>query len=143
MKNRVAGSTPILPRSCWRCSYHKNGGRMTRDAPQRTRSCRRDQPAATTTLSRGSRQICLPRDRAPSDGIWEDPQAVRRLVEGLLEQHPEPFLEAMTRGFTWCGTLPPSKKRAGVCLRRLRVTETEEHSHVTTRDDFFRPSFIL
>jgi hypothetical protein len=116
---------------------------MTMDAPQRTRSCRRDQPAATTTQSRGSRQICLPLDRATYDGIWEDPQAVRRLLEGLLEQHPELFPEAMTRGFTLCGTLPPSKKLAGVCLRRLRVNETEEHGHVTTRDYFLRPSFVL
>ena len=41
----------------------QNEGRMTMDAPQRTRSCRRDQPTATTSQSRGSRQICLPLDR--------------------------------------------------------------------------------
>ena len=80
---------------------------MTMDAPQRTRSCRRDQPAATASQSRGSRQICLPLDRATYDRIWEDPQAVRGFVEDLLGQHPELFPEAMTQGFTLCGKLPP------------------------------------
>ena len=113
------------------------------DAPQRTRSCRRDQPAATASQSRGSRQICLPLDRATSDRIWEDPQAVRGFVEDLLGQHPELFPEAMTQGFTLCGTLPPSQKLAGICLRRLRVTETEEDGQATSRDYFLRPSFVL
>ena len=68
------------------------------DAPQRTRSCRREQPTATTTQSRGSRQICLPLDRATYDRIWDDPQLVRLLVEDLLSQHPELFPKAMTIG---------------------------------------------
>src|SRR3954447_6189439 len=109
---------------------------MTMDPPQRTRSCRRDQPAATTSQSRGSRQICLPLDRATYDRIWDDPQAVRILVDDLLSRHPELFPKAMTQGFTLCGTLPPSKKLAGVCLRRVRVTETDENGHATTRDFF-------
>ena len=113
------------------------------DAPQRTRSCRRDQPAATASQSRGSRQICLPLDRATYDRIWEDPQAVRGFVEDLLGQHPELFPEAMTQGFTLCGTLPPSQKLAGIGLRRLRVTETEEDGQATSRDYFLRPSFVL
>src|SRR3954452_16425737 len=124
-------------------SYHKNGGRMTMDAPQRTRSCRRDQPAATTSQSRGSRQICLPLDRATYDRIWEDPQAVRILVDDLLSRHPELFPKAMAQGFTLCGTLPPSKKLAGVCLRRVHVAATDENGRSTTHDFFLRPSFVL
>jgi hypothetical protein len=116
---------------------------MTMDAPRRTRSCRRDQPPATTNQSRGSRQICLPLDRATYDRIWDDPRAVRTLVEDLLRRHPELFPEAMTRGFTLCGKLPPSKKLAGISLRRLRVTETDEDGRATTRDSFLRPSFVL
>jgi hypothetical protein len=116
---------------------------MTMDAPRRTRSCRRDQPPATTNQSRGSRQICLPLDRATYDRIWDDPRAVRTLVEDLLRRHPELFPEAMTRGFTLCGKLPPSKKLAGISLRRLRVTETDEDGRATTRDFFLRPSFVL
>jgi len=49
----------------------------------------------------------------------------------------------MTQGFTLCGKLPPSQKLAGVCLRRLRVTETDENGHATTQDFFLRPSFVL
>jgi hypothetical protein len=116
---------------------------MTMDAPQRTRSCRRDQPTATTSPSRGSRQICLPLDRATYDRIWNDPQAVRLLVEDLLSRHPELFPKAMTQGFTLCGKLPPSRKLAGVSLRRVRVTKTDENGHATTRDFFLRPSFVL
>src|SRR3954452_2242286 len=116
---------------------------MTMDAPQRTRSCRRDQPAATTSQSRGSRQICLPLDRATYDRIWDDPQAVRILVDDLLSRHPELFPKAMTQGFTLCGTLPPSKKLAGVRLRRVRVAATEEDGRSTTHDFFLRPSFVL
>ena len=48
------------------------------DAPQRTRSCRRDQPTATTSQSRGSRQICLPMDRETYDRL-PDRIAVREL----------------------------------------------------------------
>jgi hypothetical protein len=68
---------------------------------------------------------------------------VRRLVEDLLSRHPELFPTAMTRGFTLCGKLPASKKLAGICLRRVRVTATDEHGRITTRDFFLRPSFVL
>jgi len=68
---------------------------------------------------------------------------VRLLVEDILSQHPELFPKAMTQGFTLCGKLPPSQKLAGVCLRRLRVTETDENGHATTQDFFLRPSFVL
>ena len=49
----------------------------------------------------------------------------------------------MTQGFTLCGKLPPSPKLAGICLRRIRVTETDEVGHATTKDFFLRPSFVL
>jgi hypothetical protein len=113
------------------------------DTPQRTRSCRRQQPTATTSQSRGSRQICLPLDRATYDQIWDDPQAVRLLVEDLLSQHPELFPKAMTQGFSLCGKLPLSQKLPGICLRRVRVTETDENGLATSRDFFLRPSFVL
>jgi hypothetical protein len=113
------------------------------DAPKRTRSCRRDQPTGTTSQSRGSRQICLPLDRETYHRIWDDAQAVRLLVEDLVIRHPELFPKAMTQGFTLCGKLPPSKKLAGICLRRIRVTETDEVGHATTKDFFLRPSFVL
>jgi len=113
------------------------------DAPKRARSCRRDQPTTTPAQTRGSRQICLPMDRATSDRIWHDSQAVRRHVEDLLERHPELFPKAMRQGFFLCGTLPQSQKLAGVCLRRVRVTETDEDSRATTQDYFLRPSFVL
>ncbi len=116
---------------------------MKLDAPQRTRSCRRDQPTVTNTQSRGARQICLPLDRETYLRIWDDPQAVRLLVEDLLKQHPVLFPKAMTEGFTLCGKLPQSKKLAGVCLRRVRVTQTDEDGHSTTQDFFLRPSFVL
>ena len=29
----------------------------------------------------------------------------------------------MTQGFTLCGKLPRSRKLAGICLRRVRVTD--------------------
>jgi hypothetical protein len=64
-------------------------------------------------------------------------------VEDLLGHHPELFPKAMTQGFTLCGMLPPSRKLAGVRLRRLRVTEADENGHATTRDSFLRPSFVL
>ncbi|MBV8612104.1 MAG: hypothetical protein JO034_32270 [Singulisphaera sp.] len=82
-------------------------------------------------------------DRATSDRIWHDSQAVRRHVEDLLERHPELFPKAMRQGFFLCGTLPQSQKLAGVCLRRVRVTETDEDSRATTQDYFLRPSFVL
>ena len=113
------------------------------DAPQRTRSCRRDEPTATNAQSRGARQICLPLDRETALRIWDDPQAVRLLVEDLLKQHPVLFPKAMTAGFTLCGKLPQSKKLAGVCLRRVRVSQTDEDGHSTTQDFFLRPSFVL
>ena len=113
------------------------------DAPKRTRSCRRDQPTAPSHQSRGSRQICLPLDRETSHRIWDDAQAVRLLVENFVNQHPELVPKSMTQGFTLCGKLPPSKKLAGVCLRRVRVTETDENGHSTTKDFFLRPSFVL
>jgi hypothetical protein len=113
------------------------------DAPQRTRSCRRDQPTATTSQSRGSRQICLPLDRETYHRIWDDARAVRLLVEDLVIQHPELFPKSMTQGFTLCGKLPPSQKLAGVCLRRVRVTQTDEVGQATTQDFFLRPSFVL
>jgi hypothetical protein len=113
------------------------------DAPQRTRSCRRDQPTATTSQSRGSRQICLPLDRETYHRIWDDARAVRRLVEDLVIRHPELFPKSMTQGFTLCGKLPPSQKLAGVCLRRVRVTQTDEVGQATTQDFFLRPSFVL
>lgn len=121
----------------------KNEGRMKMDAPKRTRSCRRDQPTAPSHQSRGSRQICLPLDRETSHRIWDDAQAVRLLVENFVNQHPELVPKSMTQGFTLCGKLPPSKKLAGVCLRRVRVTETDENGHSTTKDFFLRPSFVL
>jgi hypothetical protein len=113
------------------------------DAPQRTRSCRRDQPTATTSQSRGSRQICLPLDRATYRRIWDNAPAVRRLVEDLVIRSPELFPEAMARGFALCGKLPPSKKLPGICLRRVRVTGTDEAGQPKTRDFFLRPSFVL
>ena len=113
------------------------------DTSQRTRSCRRNQPTTTTSQSRGAQQICLPLDRETYLQIWDDAQAVRTLVEDLVIQHPELFPKAMTRGFTLCGKLPPSKKLAGVCLRRVRVTETNENGRSTTKDFFLRPSFVL
>jgi hypothetical protein len=106
------------------------------DAPQRTRSCRRDQPTATTSQSRGSRQICLPLDRETYHRIWDDARAVRRLVEDLVIQHPELFPKSMTQGFTLCGKLPPSQKLAGVCLRRVRVIQTDEVGQAATQDFF-------
>jgi hypothetical protein len=116
---------------------------MTMDAPQRTRSCRRDQPTATTSQSRGARQICLPLDRPTYDRIWDDAPAVRRLLEDFVSRHPELVPHALTRGFTLCGKLPPSRKLAGVCLRRVRVTATDEDGHTTNQDFFLRPSFVL
>jgi hypothetical protein len=116
---------------------------MTMDAPQRTRSCRRDQPSATTSHSRGSRQICLPLDRQTYDRIWDDAPAVRRFVEGLMSRHPELFPKAMAQGFTLCGKLPPSRKLAGVCLRRVRVPATDAVARATTQDFFLRPSFVV
>ena len=120
----------------------KNEGRMKVDAPKRTRSCRRDQPTATSHQARGSRQICLPLDRETSPRIWDDAPAVRLLVENFVNQHPELVPKSMTQGFTLCGKLPPSKKLAGVGLRRVRVTETDEDGHSTTKDFFLRPSFV-
>jgi hypothetical protein len=113
------------------------------DALKRTRSCRRNPPTATPAQSRGSRQICLPMDRATYERIWDDSQAVRCHVEDLLGRHPELFPEAMHRGFFLCGKLPRSRKLAGVCLRRVRVTETDADGHTRTRDYFLRPSFVL
>jgi hypothetical protein len=113
------------------------------DAPKRTRSCRRDQPTATTSQSRGSRQICLPLDQETYHRIWDDAQAVRRRVEDLVNQYPELVPKSMTQGFTLCGKLPPSKKLAGICLRRVRVSQTDENGHATTKDFFLRPSFVL
>jgi hypothetical protein len=68
---------------------------------------------------------------------------VRDLVDDLLSRHPELFPEAMTRGFTLCGKLPPSQKLPGICLRRVRVTETDATGQTTTQDYFLRPSFVL
>jgi len=113
------------------------------DAPQRTRSCRRDQPATTTSQSRGSRQICLPLDPETYQRVWDDARAVRRLVDDLLSRHPELFPEAMSRGFTLCGKLPLSRKLPGIRLRRVRVTVTRENGHTTNQDFFLRPSFVL
>jgi hypothetical protein len=113
------------------------------EAPQRTRSCRRDPPTATTSQSRGSRQICLHLDPETNHRIWDDAQAVRGLVDDLLSRHPELFPRAMIRGFTLCGKLPPSQKLPGICLRRVRVTETDEKGQTTTQDYFLRPSFVL
>jgi hypothetical protein len=103
----------------------------------------RAKPTTTPAQTRGSRQICLPMDRATSDRIWHDSQAVRRHVEDLLERHPELFPKAMRQGFFLCGKVPQSPKLAGVCLRRVRVTETDEDSRATTQDYFLRPSFVL
>jgi hypothetical protein len=64
-------------------------------------------------------------------------------VEDLVIRHPELFPKAMTQGFTLCGKLPPSRKLAGVCLRRVRVTETDEVGQAMTQDFFLRPSFVL
>jgi hypothetical protein len=116
---------------------------MLMDAPKPTRSCRRDQPTTTTPQSRGARQICLPLDRATYDRIWDDAPAVRRLVARLLSRHPELFPEAMTHRFTLCGKLPASKKLAGIRLRRVRITATDERGRATSRDFFLRPSFVL
>jgi hypothetical protein len=49
----------------------------------------------------------------------------------------------MHQGFFLCGKLPRSQKLAGVCLRRVRVTETDEDGRTMTRDYFLRPSFVL
>jgi hypothetical protein len=116
---------------------------MMMAAPKRTRSCRRNQPTTTPAQARGSRQICLPIDRATSDRIWDNPQAVRRYVQDLLGRHPELFPKAMPQGFFLCGMLPQSRKLAGICLRRVRVKETDEHGRTATRDYFLRPSFVL
>jgi hypothetical protein len=121
----------------------QNQSRTTMDVPKRTRSCRREQPAATNSQPRGSRQICLPLDPDTYTRIWHDPQAVRLLVEDLMGRHPELFPKAMANGFILCGLLPPSKKLAGICLRRVRVTTTDENGHSTTQDFFLRPSFVL
>jgi len=64
-------------------------------------------------------------------------------VEDLVIQHPELFPKSMNQGFTLCGKLPPSRKLAGVCLRRVRVNETDVAGHATTQDFFLRPSFVL
>jgi hypothetical protein len=64
-------------------------------------------------------------------------------VEDLVSRHPELFPKAMTQGFTLCGKLPPSRKLAGVCFRRVRVTVTDAVAHATTQDFFLRPSFVL
>src|SRR6059058_4180298 len=124
-------------------SLPQDRGRITMDAPKRTRSCRRQPPAASTAPPRGARQICLPMDRQTYDRIWDDAPAVRRLVQDTLARHPELFPEPMTRGFTLCGKLPPSKKLAGIRLRRVRVATIDEHGRATTADFFLRPSFVL
>src|SRR3954447_13459807 len=117
-------------------------GPIPMPAPQRTRSCRR-RPAPTQPQPRGARQICLSLDRQTYHQIWDDPAAVRRLLEDLLRRHPELFPKAMTQGFTLCGKLPPSKKLAGICLRRVRIVTTDEHGQPRTTDFFLRPSFVL
>ena len=87
----------------------------------RTRSCIRDRNASTSLTAKGSKQICIPMNRQTYNTIWHDANAVRGLLDQLINESPEIFPAAIEQGYQLSGGLPESKKMPGIRLRQIRL----------------------
>jgi hypothetical protein len=105
------------------------------DAVARTRRCCRTRDEQKNQPFRTSKQICLTMTRESYDRIWEDPAAVRAVVEEAARNSPELFPRHINLGFRLTGHLPESAKLPGIRLRQLRLS----NGHVYT----LRPSFVM
>lgn len=105
------------------------------DAPRRTRRSNRDRSHRGWQVQRGSRQIVIPMTREQYDGCWHDPQLMREFVDRMLVGSSELFPAGMREGYAFHGFGRPSKKLAGVRLRKVRLSDRTAYH--------LRPSFVM
>src|SRR3954465_13434362 len=92
------------------------------DARPNTRRVNRERKPTPSQPPRGAKQIVIPMTRPQYDEIWHDPERIRALVDGWARSAPELFPDGFDRGYRLHGFGRPSRKLAGLKLRKI-VTE--------------------
>ena len=108
-------------------------------SPVRERKCSKEK--APSSLSKGSKRICIPVERAEYDRILAEDTAFREYLDTMIEQYPELFPAAIQQGYYWHDMLPPSKKMPGMRMRRIKLKEkdAQDKPQVFT----IAPSFVM
>lgn len=87
-------------------------------------------------VAKGSRQIVVAIEQADYERVWNDPRAVRKLIDAQRVQFPQLFPDGMEQGYHLCGHLPESAKLPGVRLRQFKLTSAPQVKYT------LRPSFV-
>jgi len=91
-------------------------------------------------LANKSKQICLPIKQKEYHRMFDDAQAFRHCLDGMIEQYPDLFPATIQQGYILHDNLPESKKLPGIRLRRIAVASKDGDG----KDVFaIRPSFVL
>jgi hypothetical protein len=104
------------------------------DARPNTRRVDRGRKPAPPQPPRGAKQIVIPMTRPQYDEIWHDPRSIRAFVEDLIRSAPELFPAGFDRGYRLHGFGRPSRKLAGLKLRKIVTDDGASY--------WLRPSFI-
>jgi hypothetical protein len=104
------------------------------DARPNTRRVDRGRKPAPTQPPRGARQIVIPMTRDQYDEIWHDPRRTRAFVAEWAGTAPELFPSGFGRGYRLRGFGRPSRKLAGLRLRKIVLADGSSY--------WLRPSFI-
>jgi hypothetical protein len=104
------------------------------DARPNTRRVDRERKPAPPQPPRGAQQIVIPMTRALYDEIWHDPRRTRAFVDESACTAAELFPAGFDRGYRLHGFGRPSRKLAGLKLRKLIMDDGSSY--------WLRPSFI-
>ena len=106
------------------------------DAPKQTRVLNRNRSADPPQPQRGEKQIVIPMTREQFDQCWRHAGKMRKLLDRTMAECPELFPPCLLSGYAFHGFARPSKKLAGMQLRKIRPAGGGEAFHL-------RPSFVM
>lgn len=100
------------------------------DAPKQARVLNRNPSADPSQSQRGDRQIVMPMSREQFDENWHDSGKMRTIVDRIMTEDPELFPPCLLKGYAFHGFARPSKKLAGMQLRKIRPSGGAEAFHL-------------
>jgi hypothetical protein len=105
------------------------------EAPRRTRRLNRAKSDCGEQAFRGAKQIVIPMTIQEYKENWDDPSAMRRLIDQVWREFPELFPKGFEMGYALHGHGRESRKLKGVRLRKVVLKDGSSF--------WLRPGFAL